>query len=177
MDFHYQLSAQGVLEAKKSIPISVPRIQSSGLTIAYLAKEGSRVRKGDVVVILECTDLETQVLNVSDELEIAKAEKIQREAELEIEKTNLETEIKNVSNRIEASRLKSEKMQFEPPNLIMIEKLQIDKLMIQAKTIREKLNYLKKIHQEETTRLNLKIRQAANILDKTKDDLASWSMK
>lgn len=171
MDYMHQISGLGDLEAKKAISITAPRVRSQMLKISSIVDEGTLVNKGDVVCGLESTELETRYLNSCDEYEMAKADQIKRDAELELEKTELIAEIENSEIVLKASELNLENLKFESPNIIQLEKLQIQKSRIQVQTARRKLDFLESIHQEEMTRLDLKLKQAENTRNKTKAEL------
>ncbi len=176
-EYTYIISEQGELDAKKAVLVQAPMVRGRELQITHLADEGSMVRKGDVVAILSSTELETRYLNASDEYDMAKAEMIQRESELKIDKTALEVEIQNAENSVKASELHLANIEFESPNVIQLEKLKIDKIKLDLTTAREKLSALKDIQKEEMIRMDLKVKQAKNDMNRTSADLAKLSLK
>ncbi len=72
-DFVITVEGEGELEAQRSHVLVVPMLRAQP-TIAYLAPEGSSVKKGEVAVRLEAEAIEKEYLNALDEVEIAKAE-------------------------------------------------------------------------------------------------------
>ena len=72
------VTAEGNLEAAKATPLAAPAQTRMPLKIAWLALDGSRVQKGDVVVRFDPTDMEEKLADGQAALQTA-ANKIQKE--------------------------------------------------------------------------------------------------
>lgn len=82
-DFVRQVEARGTLEAVRSTPISVPLTLTQPTKIAWLARDGKRVKKGELIARLDPTDFESELRDGEGSLEsvkekIAKAEAARR---------------------------------------------------------------------------------------------------
>ena len=62
-DFVHAVTAEGTLEAMTSTPLTVPIDIQEAVKIAWLADDGSRVRKGEVVARFDPTDMEKLLLD------------------------------------------------------------------------------------------------------------------
>nr|WP_254049502.1 biotin/lipoyl-binding protein [Pasteurella multocida] len=82
-DIQKVITASGILQAKEEVEIGS---QASGQVKQILVKEGQRVKKGDLLVLIDPRIAET-------ELKLAKAELDMAEANLEIKKRLLQKEI------------------------------------------------------------------------------------
>lgn len=60
-DFTVRVPATGEIEASSSISISVPRVQTGGLTIFWLVKDGTIVEEGDTLVEFDASELLQQL--------------------------------------------------------------------------------------------------------------------
>jgi HlyD family secretion protein len=86
--FDHRVPAQGNLRAVRSTPIVAPNGIEGALRIAWLAPDGSRVRRGDVVVRFDSTDIEHKLTDAEGDLAGArlKAGKTRSQSLEEIEK-------------------------------------------------------------------------------------------
>jgi HlyD family secretion protein len=69
--FAIRVPAFGELEAASSTAISVPRVQTGGLKIFWLVKDGSIVRKGETLVEFDASELVQQLQETDNNLESA----------------------------------------------------------------------------------------------------------
>jgi multidrug efflux pump subunit AcrA (membrane-fusion protein) len=69
--FTIRVPAVGELEAATSTAISVPRVQTGGLKIFWLVKDGSVVRQGDTLVEFDASELVQQLQETDHNLESA----------------------------------------------------------------------------------------------------------
>ncbi|HEX2163799.1 MAG TPA: efflux RND transporter periplasmic adaptor subunit [Thermoanaerobaculia bacterium] len=84
--FVRRVPADGVLEAVRATPVSLPPTVMQPMRIAWLAEDGSHVRAGDVVVRFDPTDMEKNLIDARDQLRTAELEReravVERENEL-----------------------------------------------------------------------------------------------
>ena len=170
-DFTITVESEGLLEAKNSIDISTPQIRWTVPTINWLIPEGSRVKKGDLVVDLEAGEIERRYLNAVDELAIAKADAEKGKAELKMERESLQSQLLETEASLQASKLQLSKLEFEPWRTQEITRLKIASDSLDADRIRQKLVTLKQIQTEERAKLQLKIQQAERKVTVSKHNL------
>ena len=176
-DFRIIVDCEGELEAKESKTVPVPFIRGQDPKISFLLPEGARVKKDDIVVELASTEIETQYLNAIDEVEIARAEYVKRDAELNLEKLLLESTIQTTESSVQVSRLQLAKMSFEPPNVQEINRLEIARDEIEIEKNTKRLESLEKIQKEERIRLQMKIKQVENQRDNARRDLDNMTLR
>jgi len=82
-------TAEGYLQAVESTPITVPVSFAGAQRIAWLAPDGSAVRKGDVVVRFDPTSLELDLADGEADLEIARMKIREAADKSELEGQNL----------------------------------------------------------------------------------------
>lgn len=175
-DFVISVDAEGVLEAKKAHNIVTPNLRRARPQIAWLPTEGLRVKKGDIVVELEAGEIERDYISAIDEVEIAKADAKQEEAELTLQRLLLESQLKETEASLAASRLHLSKMEFEPPRIQEIRRLEISIDELELQKIIKKLVSIEKIQNEERARLQLKIKQAENKLKQSRHYLGQLQL-
>ena len=76
--FARRVTADGNLRAVKSDPVSAPALEEGGFKLAWLAPDGSAVKKGDVVLRFDPTDLEKKLKDGQSDRAAAQA-KIEKE--------------------------------------------------------------------------------------------------
>ena len=175
--FDITVTGKGELEAKKSYAVSTPNLRRVAPTISYLVPEGTKVKKGDIVVELEAEKIQNDYLNALDEVEIARAEAQKRDAELNLEKLLLESQIQSTEASLAISKLQLTKLEFEPGRVKEIRRLEIARDEVEAAKNRKKLVSLAEIQKEERIRLQLLIDQAESKLERAKKYLSQLLLK
>ena len=160
-DFSITLKGTGILEAKNSININAPQFRDN-YKITYMIPEGSKVKKGDVVATFKSNLLENEYKNVKNELDIAIAEREQKDEQLKAEMSKLESQLKSYEASLSTAKLRLVKIEFVAPKKQEIEKLEIEKAELQAEKLKRKLASLKNVHKEERRYMEMKVKQAEN---------------
>src|SRR6185295_12095544 len=80
-DFVRQVPAQGNLQAVRATPVAAPMGVRGPFRIGWVAPDGSRVKRGDVVIRFDPSTMEKRLTDAEDEL---------RETRLRMEKENIE---------------------------------------------------------------------------------------
>lgn len=175
-DYFVTVSGQGELEAKNALVLTTPMVFPPP-TLSYLISEGSYVTKDDIVAEFTATQIENDYINAQDEVEITKAEAENKEAELSLELLLYESQKHSAEASAQASRLQLAKIEFEPPRVQEIKRLQIEQFELDAERASKMLESLKKIQQEERANSEMRIRQAKNKLNRAKDQLDQLTLK
>jgi len=126
-DLTITVDAEGILEAKNSININAPQFRDN-YTITYMIPEGSKVKKGDVVAVFKSSILENEYKNAKNELDIAIAEREQKDEQLKAEMSKLESQLKSYEASLSAAKLRLAKIEFVALRKQEIEKLEIKTL-------------------------------------------------
>jgi len=175
-DFINKIKTQGVIEAKRFVVIPCPQIWPQP-KINTLAPEGSFVKKGDIVCLMDASQVELDYKNALNELESVQAEYIKTEADLELQRTLLQSQVKSVEASVEISKLQSQKLEYVSPIEKKIIELQIQRSELEMEKINKKLASLKIIQQSELNRMRMKIKQAENKVNRAKMFLDMLTLK
>ena len=70
-DFTLKIMANGELQSAESVTIGVPSVPIQRLRIAWVIPDGTHVKKGDVLVEFDPTELDLKVMEHRNDLEIA----------------------------------------------------------------------------------------------------------
>jgi HlyD family secretion protein len=174
--FEDKINIPGVIEAKSTRSISCPQLGSDA-TITWLIPEGTHVKPGDVVCVLEAQGIQTSYVNAVNELENVRAEYNKALANLELQYLLLESQVKIIESNTEIKRLDSLKMQFLSPTRRKILELQLQRAAIEKEKINKKLTVLEKINKSELHKMKLKIQQAENKVNNIKSRLDLLTVK
>lgn len=166
-DFVNTVTTAGVIEAKRFIVIPCPQIWPQP-TISTLISEGSFVNKDDIICTMEATQVEIDYKNALNELESVQAEYIKSEADLDLNRALLISQVKSVEASVAISKLQLTKIEYVSPIKKKIIELQIRRSELEKSKINKKLESLKIIQQSELARMNMKIMQAENKLNRAK---------
>lgn len=169
-DFINQITVPGYLEAAQAQSITVPRIWTS-LKIYALIEEGTYVQAGDTVCILEASELENNYTSSVKDLEIAKAEYNKTRENLNLKYLLLESQVKTIETTTAIKMLDSTQQEFVSAIDKQIIGLEIEKAEIERHKINSNLKFLKKINESELKKTKLKIQQAENKVNRTKEQL------
>lgn len=164
------IRVSGYLKAENSINISCPRVNAD-LTITYLIEDGTMVKPGDTICILDAPEVETNYENALKDLEIAKTEYRKSLEDLNLQTLLLKSQVETIETTAKISKLDSLQQEFSSESSRKIIKLEIQKAELEKQKLENKLKFLKEIHQSELKKLNLKIKQNENNVDRNKDIL------
>jgi len=164
------VTVSGILEAVSTHSYDCPGIFSD-VTIQYLIPEGTHVKIGDTLCLLEAREIENQYIQSIHQLEQAEAEYNKSAANLELQYLLLEAQVKNIEASTEITRLDSTQMQFTSPLSREIIRLELLKADIEKEVICKKLEFLKRINDSELQTMKLKVAQQKNQVDRAKDQL------
>ena len=174
--FQERVLAEGVLEAKEAQFLVTPRVWPQP-KIGYLAPEGSKVVKGQLVVQLESDEIEIRYVNALDELGIAKAEANEKEARIRLESILQRAKLKNAEAVAAISRLQVKKLTLAVPKLRKLTELELKKSELEAEKARKKLASLKIIEEEERALHRAKIKKAQGKVTQQKRFLDQLALK
>jgi len=169
-DFLDVVTVSGTLEAINTHSYGCPGIWSD-VTILHLINEGTQVKPGDTLCILECREIENEYLLAVNELENARAEYNKSLADLKLQFLLLEAQVKSIDASTDIKQLDSLQMEFTSPSSREIIRLELDKAELERNIALMKLEFLKQINDSELQKMKLKIEQNANRVDQAKSKL------
>jgi len=168
--FIISISESGELIAKESTTISVPSDVRGSFQIIYLAEEGKPVKKGDVLVRFDTSELDVRIETLESTLKQAQEELERLKANQESQMATLLSNLETTKNNYELSKLRLEQMKFEAETRKQMEELNFKNAEI---SLRKQENAIK--NQEIVNKVNLNaallaIETAQNELNEAKAD-------
>jgi multidrug efflux pump subunit AcrA (membrane-fusion protein) len=169
-DFLDEVIVSGTLEAVNTRSYGCPGIWSD-VTILHLIPEGTQVKPGDTLCILECREIANEYLLAVNELENARAEYNKSLADLNLQFLLLEAQVRTIDASTDIKKLDSLQMEYTSPSDREIIKLELEKAELERNIAQTKLKFLKQINDSELQKMKLKIEQQVNRVDQAKSKL------
>jgi multidrug efflux pump subunit AcrA (membrane-fusion protein) len=169
-DYVDKITVAGNLESIKTFNIAAPDVWG-GLTIIWLVEEGTYVKKGDTVCILEALELEEDYSNAVVRYDVAVAEYNKSKADLNLQYLMLESQVNTIDISTSISRLDSLQLQFTSPLERRKIELELEKAEIEREKLLNKLKFLKTINESEMKKMELRIKQQQNRINRAVDQL------
>ena len=138
-DYIETINATGTTQAVNNMMILSPRINFSGMTVAYLAKDGAHVKKGDTICILDAPELVYYLETINIDLEKMEADMKKLEADNAMEKAVLTAQVETNKAQIAISKLDSIQLKFAPAIKQQLISLDMEKANVEKKEIAEKV--------------------------------------
>ena len=165
----------GELEAVERVEIHAPRVRGQ-LKITELFPEGDRVEVGDLLIEFEKSEFEKRVTEARQELEAAKAERVQKLATQRVEIARLEADIENREAEMRLAELQVEKMEFESFIEKEEAKLKAKQASLSLNQATEKLEAQVIIDEAERKKQDILVDSRQRRLDKAEKDYESLSV-
>ncbi|HNZ72755.1 MAG TPA: hypothetical protein PKJ43_09035, partial [Prolixibacteraceae bacterium] len=167
--FSESLLVEGTVEAVNSRTLVCP--ESDEYNIKFLIDDGTLVKAGDTVCILENKQLVDQYENAIKNLELSKAEYNKIQADLALDLALLEAQVKNNDAQTSITNLDSVQLQYASPTQRKITELELKIAQIQKEKFEHKLSAVKRINQFEIRKAELRIRQNENNVKRWEEQL------
>lgn len=104
MEFKRFVTADGTLKAVKATPIGAPLNASAPMKVAWIANDGTLLRKGDVIVRFDSTDFENLLLTGNEDRKTAGNKLTSTNADAKATHTNLRRDAKMAQSELEAAK-------------------------------------------------------------------------
>lgn len=178
-DFVVSVIETGELEAVNSQTISAPMISWNlgGLKIAKLVDEGKQVKKDEIVVEFDKTEVQKNLDDAKANLDIALAELRKTQATQQSEIEELESDLAKSELEYRISQLELEKAAFEADIEKKKIELDLEKAAISLEKARQEIENKKKVHHEEISKLELKVKQERTKVEEAEETLAKLTLK
>jgi HlyD family secretion protein len=169
IQFTDKISVSGTVEAVKSNSVRCPNVYKS--TIFFLVDDGTFVKAGDTVCILENKEMVDQYEQMQKNIELQNAELNKSKADLALKYALLEAEVKNIDAQTAIANLDSLQLKFSSEVQQKITALELKKAAIQKKRLEKKLAALEIINKSELRKIELQISRMKNQLKTIEDKL------
>lgn len=160
-NFENIVVVDGLVEPVRSANIVAPRAASDG-TVAFIIEDGTYVKAGDTVCVIENQMLQTNYDEQQTRLENAKAGLEKTRADLKMQYALLEAQVKANDAETQIAHLDSLQLQYYSPNQKKIRELELKQVAIQREKYKTKLDALGIIQSSEVRKLEIEIQRVAN---------------
>jgi biotin carboxyl carrier protein len=174
-DFENILTIDGYVEPLRSTSASCPPYTQG--VIGFLAEDGSFVKEGEVVCIVEVPELQTDYDKLKADHEISQINLTKSQADLALQYALLEAEARTNEAETQIAMLDSLQLKYAPPNQVKIKELELQKVTIQKNRFEKKMAALQVIRQTELKTQELKVQRLANRLQAAKEKLDALTIK
>lgn len=174
-DFEDYLLIEG--ETTPSVPMHVICPQDVDGTIAMIVESGTRVRKGDTLVIIEDANAESDFENRKTNLEAAEAELVKLEANLRLDEALLEAKLKNIEAETQLAELDTMQLSYLSPNARRIKELQIEKNSISRRQLLRQYNAQEALQKSDILKVESRIARLRRRYESAKEVVQSLIVK
>ena len=175
--FQRHITAEGNLKATKSIPLSVPQ-NARGLKVEWLAKEGTQVKKDDVVIRFDKASLEEKL----------KANTIDLKKTLSKERREKLGELKNKSERRLSEEIDQKELSMATKKLLkdndIYSRNQIIESQINSNLAEGKIDHSEatraihsKVHHKNVDLVSIERKEAERKIKEVKDAMSETELK
>lgn len=171
-----KINASGYIESTKMVSVACPRINDVAIII-YLIPEGSKVKIGDTVCILESDQMEQEYDEALQKLEVAQTDYDRTLASQEMQDLLMNSEARIIESSLKMSMLDSNELIFTTPARQKIIHLELKKSEIEKQRIINKQQYSRKMNASELKKKKMKIIQAENHVARMKGMLDKLVLK
>jgi HlyD family secretion protein len=171
-DFIEKIDATGTIQSTSVLTITAPGHIFTA-TVVFLADNGSYVKKGDTICILDAPDIYRNYDNASSKLEELKLNLNKLLIENELELSLLRSELDNMEIRIALNSLDSMQKQFAPPVQQKLLALELEIANVEKNKLDKKHNSQKLIFEAARRGLISQINLTETNLKNSNDQLNS----
>ncbi len=161
----------GTLESANNFVIITPALSSSDVKVADVVDEGSYVKKGDTICILEASDILGYFDTYSEKLESVKANLVKQEADNAYNISILRDQVEKNTAQMSISQLDSIQIKFAPPIKQRIMELELEKARVVERKLNKKLQAQAKINEQTVRQLQAQVIQSEQLVQRFQDQL------
>ena len=175
-DYIETIDALGAIQAVNNFVLLSPRINVSGITVAHLAEEGTHVKKGDTICILDAPELSYNLETFNIELEKMNADMTKLEADNALQMAILKAQVETNKAQIAISMLDSIQLKFAPTVKQQLLLLDMEKTNVEKKKLQKKFAAQKRIDNSELIQLRSRIMMQKNRIKMSEDQIKSLTL-
>ena len=175
-DYLEAIDVTGTIQAVNNVSLITPRVFSSNLKILHLAEEGTYVKKGDTLCIIEATDLDKSFESFKNDLDKMEAEMRSLEADNAMQLSLLKAQVETNNAQIEIAMLDSIQLKFATPVKQRLLALEMEKVSIEKMKLQKKLAAQEKIDRSELMQIGSRIAIQKNRVQMAQQQINSLKM-
>lgn len=168
-DFEDALEIEGLVQPVQVNTVTTPG-QVDGVVL-YIVEDGTYVKAGDTVCILEAKQLKEHYDQTLLQLENSVAELNKTKADLNLQYALLEAQVKSNAAETEIANLDSVDIRFSSQVQSRIKKLELEKVSIEKFKLQKKLKSMAIINQSEIRKLEIRNSSLTFMLQSAKKQL------
>lgn len=168
-DFEDALEIEGLVQ-----PVQVNTVATPGPVdgvVLYIVEDGTYVKAGDTVCILEDKGLQESYDQIQLQLENSVAELNKTKADLDLQYALLEAQVKSNAAETDIANLDSVDLRFSSQVQSRIKRLELEKVSIEKFKLQKKLKSMAVINQSEIRKLEIRNRTLTSRLESAKKQL------
>jgi HlyD family secretion protein len=165
------ITASGTIRSTSTLTIVAPRVRASNMTVIYLADDGSHVKAGDTICILDAPDLASQYEDISSKLEQTQLDLNKLIIDTDVNLSSLESQMEEMEIRVALNSLDSIQRQFAPPVRQRLFALELEKAGIEKTKLQKKYDAEKQIFDADRRRIESLIKSIENDLQRIVDQI------
>ncbi|HEY6915070.1 MAG TPA: hypothetical protein VI413_10375 [Paludibacter sp.] len=168
-DFEDALEIEGLVQ-----PVQVNTVATPGDVdgvVVYLVEDGTYVKAGDTVCILEDKGLQERYDQIQLQLENSVAELNKTKADLDLQYALLEAQVKSNAAETDIANLDSVDLRFSSQIQSRIKRLELEKVSIEKFKLQKKLKSMAVINQSEIRKLEIRNKTLTSRLESAKKQL------
>lgn len=174
-DFENTLFIDGYVEPIRSTTASCPPYIEG--VVGFLVEDGTYVKEGEVVCIVEVPDLQISYDQLLISYENAQVDLTRTQADMDMQYALLEAQVKTNEAEARIARLDSLQLEYATPNQVRIKELELTQVTIQKERYEKKLQALNFIRQSEIRKKELQLKQFSNRIQSVKERLDALTVK
>lgn len=174
-DFENSLLIDGVVEPVRSAKATSPPFIEG--EISFLVEDGTFVKEGDVVAIIDAQGLQLRYDQLLTSLENAETGLSKTRADLNLQYALLEAQVRTNEADTEIARLDSLQLKYSTPNQVRIKELNLERVTIQKERYEKKIQALSIIQQSEIRKRELELLRLSNWVDAAKEELDKLTIR
>ena len=175
-EYAESIDATGAIQAVNNFMILSPRVNVSGMTVAYLAKEGTHVKKGDTICILEAPELVFNLETLNIDLEKMDADMKKLVADNAMENAVLKAQVETNKAQIAISMLDSIQLKFVPAVKQELISLDMERAKVEKKKLQKKVLAQERIDNSEIMQLKSRLMMQKNRIKVFQDQINSLTL-
>jgi len=168
-DFEDALEIEGLVQ-----PVQVNTVATPGPVdgvVLYIVEDGTYVKAGDTICVLEDKGLQERYDQTQVQLENSIAELNKTKANLDLQYALLEAQVKSNAAETDIANLDSADLRFSSQLQSRIKKLELEKVSIEKFKLQKKLKSMAIINQSEIRKLEIRNRSLTSRLESAKKQL------